>query len=57
MELVFGLYLASVVVVSVYILSMPQDDLLPLSARDVLMIGLLWPLLTLIYLKRKVFDK
>jgi hypothetical protein len=57
MELVFGLYLASVVVVSVYILSTPQDDLLPLSARDVLMIGLLWPLLTLIYLKRKVFDK
>jgi hypothetical protein len=57
MELVFGLYLASVVVVTVYMLSMPQDDLLPLSARDVLMIGLLWPLLTLIYLKRKVFDK
>jgi hypothetical protein len=57
MELLFGLYLASVVVVAVYILSMPQDDLLPLSTWDAIMIGLLWPLLTLIYLKRKVFDK
>ena len=57
MEFLFGLYLASVVVVAVYILSMPQDDRVPLSARDVLMIGLLWPLLALIYLKRKVFDK
>jgi hypothetical protein len=57
MGLLFGLYLASVVVVSVYMLSMPQDDLLPLSTWDVIMIGLLWPLLTLIYLKRKVFDK